>query len=172
MTEPITEPGAEPRADALEVHHLSWARRAGKDVEVRLLVLGPVEPGTARVELTDGGHARLSARAQATPEGDGVALQFSVPQSSLGGSTWQLALSGASDTSVPISARLLAAPQIPVALLPGPAPETLLRPPAPRRREQAGSLASRWGRRLPAPARNVLRSVRDRGLAAARRVRR
>ena len=162
----------------LEVDHLSWAQRVGADVRVRLLLPGaPMEAGPAEVELSDGDGATLRARAEATVVEGALTLLFDVAQSALGAAPWHLALRSPDGVATPVAARLLAAPGLPVALLPGPAPRTRLRPPAPRAagsaarpvtRPAARSLVSRVARRLPAPARAALVAARERGRALAR----
>ena len=154
----------------LKVDEQSWVRRAGDRLDVRLRVRGTtLEAGVAQVELSAGSQ-RIQAPAEVTVE-DGFGLvAFDVELSALGSSPWQVAVRLPAGSLVPISARLLAAPTLPAALLPGPVPETRLPPPAPRRRTTAaGRLVSRVGRRLPPPAREALLKVRDRGRELARR---
>ena len=86
---------------------LSWARRVGDDVDVRLrLPDAPLEPGTTDVELVTSSK-RLRSVADATLE-DGVAtVAFRVRQSELGPDTWSLEVRTTSHGSfVPLRARL------------------------------------------------------------------
>ena len=149
---------------------LSWARRVGDDVDVRLrLPDAPLEPGTTDVELVTSSK-RLRSVADATLE-DGVAtVAFRVRQSELGSDTWSLKVRATSHGSfVPLRARLLAAPGSPVAFLPGPAPATRMRPPRPRGRR---SPLHRLAARLPEPARSLVRRTRGwAGGALGRRTR-
>ena len=162
----MTDPG-----EPLAVDHLSWARREQGRISVSLVVTGvPDGPGPTEMELSDGNGNSLVAPAEVTPYGQSVAIRFDVPRESLGDSAWQVSLRTSAGTSIPVSARLLAAPHLPVALLPGPAPVTRLRAPAPRRRHSsAHALARRVVRRLPAPARSAVRAARDRSSRAGRR---
>ena len=63
---------------------------------------------------------------------------------------------------VPVETRLLAAPGAPVALLPGPAPSTRMRPPTPR---ATRPLPIRLAERMPVPLRRLLRRARRAGRA-------
>ena len=148
---------------------LSWARRSGAEVIIHLrLPDAGLEAGAAGVELvsTDG---RLRSTADVTATDGAAEVRLKVPHSELRSSTWQVTVQLPSSTRfVPVEARLLAAPAIPVALLPGPPPSTRMRPPSPRSRP---SWARRLAERLPMPLQRVLRRARSTGRAVAGRLR-
>ncbi|MCW2764294.1 MAG: hypothetical protein JWO11_253 [Nocardioides sp.] len=155
-------------AGPLEVdEQLSWAQRVGDEIRVQLRLPGAgLEPGAADVRLTSGSRRiRLPAAVQAA-EGAPV-VTFSAPQVQLGSGVWSVAVRpSAGGQFLRARARLLAPPTQPVALLPGPAPETRMASPAPRARP---SLARRLARRLPAPVRRALLRGRDRGPGSVER---
>jgi hypothetical protein len=146
---------------------LSWARRDGDSVSIHLSFVGRVlEPGPAVVELVSP-SGRLRSSAVVTTIEDGTVADVAVPQSELGRSTWRLGIQASGDTRfVAVDARLLAAPTLPVALLPGPAPTTRMPPPTPRTRRP---WPLRLAARLPAPVKQALRHARTRGRGLSRR---
>ena len=137
---------------------LSFAHRVGDEVAVRVRVPGDALGGGAvEVRLRAGRHRHL-VTAVVDRDGDGAALTFRVPQSELRSRVWHLAIRPpAEDHFVRVEARLLARPGQPVALLPGPTPET--RHPAPRPRKPQPA-HQRLARRLPVPVRDRLRRGR------------
>jgi hypothetical protein len=156
--------------EVLEVDpQLSWARRVRDEVSIQLRLLGAaLEPGTAAVELVSR-SGRLRSLADVRAVAGVILVSFSVPQSELGRSTWRLAIQTPSGQFVPLLARLVAASTSPVALLPGPAPATRMRPPTPRGHRPPDH---RLAGRLPAPARSVLVRARTWGREAVGRKRR
>jgi hypothetical protein len=157
-------------ASALEIdERLSWARREDDAVRVHLRLSGAVlAPGTASIELVSASERFRSPAVVTTAEGATVVV-VSLPQSELGRSTWRLSIQTSANSGfTPIQARLVAAPTSPVALLPGPAPATRMRPPSPSTRRPA---ALRLAARLPVPVRRMLLRARAWGRAASRRTR-
>lgn len=137
----------------------SWARRrdGGIDVSVRLprttLATGPTE-----VRLV-AGNARRRCEGTVRADGDARVLDFRVDQLRLGHLAWQIAVrSGEQDRFRRVRARLLAVGGQPVALLPGPAPATVLAAPAPRGSQTP---VRRLVAALPPPVRARLRRARD-----------
>lgn len=150
-------------------HLLSWARRDGGHIEVRVrLARAAPQRGQVVVELSDGTRSLL-ADGEVTESGRVVSFRVSGPD--LGRSAWQLTVRNEAGEPVGLRARLLAAPGQPVALLSGTPPDTRMRPPT---RRQPPTLVHRFLRRvhgrLPAGARRTLVRVRD--LARSTRPRR
>lgn len=136
---------------------LSYAVRSGDGIRVRLHLRGSdLAPGAATVRLRSG---RRTLEAAATLErGDTGALLDLTATGVRGPRAWRLVLRPAGGgPPIPLEARLLAAPDRPVALLPGPAPATEMPPPAPR---SSPSTARRLGTRLPEPVKRPLRRAR------------
>ena len=143
---------------ALPVDELnSYASRTGGTVTVQVRLRGsdlPAAPATVRLRA---GRRTHDLEAQVTREGADAEVRFTVA-ADLGRHAWQLVLRPPSvDQPVPIQARLLAAPDQPVALLPGPKPATEMPPPPPRSHDSA---ARRVARRLPEPVKRPLRQAR------------
>ena len=160
------------RAESLAVDdQLSWARRRGEEVEVRLRLHGAeLSDGPAEVVLR-AGKRRLAVSGLVETAGDAAQLGFAVPRARLGRAAWRLTLKPASGDTVRVQARLLAPASQPVALLPGPVPATEMRPPAPKPRPRRGrggaprsgrATARRLPRALPRPVVAALRAARRR----------
>jgi hypothetical protein len=149
---------------------LSWARRVGDAVRIHLRLRSAVlEPGTAFVELLSASGERLRSAAEVTTAEGAIVVTASMPQSELGRSVWQLTIDTPESVEpVHLGARLLAAPTSPVALLPGPAPATRMRPPAPRTRHRQ---VHRRAARVPASARSVVVRARAWGREVVGRLR-
>ena len=143
---------------------LSYAHRSGDRIRVVLrLPLEDLSDGTTNVRLRSR-KKELVVPAEAGLEGPDTLLRFAVPDQGLGNRVWGVTLlRGADRTEVPVQARLLTANARPVALLPGPAPDTRMAPPRPGAPAQGGLV--RAAKRLPSPVQDVLR----RGRAAVRR---
>ena len=142
---------------------LSFAHRDDEVVKVRLRVPGGSVPaGRAAVGLSAGAR-RFKVAADVTGDEQGVTVDFTAAGAKLRQRVWSLDIQPVSGgPAVLVQARLLARPEQPVALLPGPVPTTRLPAPSPRAEP---SLAVRAAHRLPAPVQQVLR----RGRAVARR---
>ncbi len=150
--------------EALPVDELlSYAARTGDSVRVRLhLPETDLEPGGATMRLRSG-RRTLEAAADLERGDTGIVLSFTVT-GVRGARAWRLVLRPSGEAPpIPVEARLLAAPDQPVALLPGPAPATEMPPPAPR---SSPSAAHRLARQLPEPIKRPLR--RGRAKLAAR----
>ena len=145
---------------------LSWARGSGELVSVHLrLADATLDAGIWVVELL-GETGRLSQSAEVTAGPGAVEVDFTVARRALGRSAWVLLIrSGTATRPLRVEARLLAAPGRPVALLPGPAPTTRMRAPAPRARP---SWRARVATRLPRPVRTALQRFSGRALSRGR----
>lgn len=148
---------------------LSYAARTAGSIQVQLHLRDTeLEPGSVTVRLR-AGRRTLDSDAELSAGDTGLMLRFTVT-GDLGGRVWRMILRPSDDTApMPLQARLLAAPGLPVALLPGPTPATEMSPPAPR--SSAGSPSSpstarRLARRLPEPVKRTIR--RGRTMIAAR----
>ena len=151
---------------SLEVEStLSYAHRSGGQVQVVLrLPLTDLSDGTTEVRLRSRKQVQDVA-AEVSLDGPDTVLRFAVPEQGLGNRVWRLVLlRGPDRAAVPVQARLLTATARPVALLPGPAPDTRMAPPRPGG-PTAQSTLVRAAKRLPSPLQDVLR----RGRAAVRR---
>ena len=111
---------------------LSYARRAGARVQVVLEVVGEPPSGDVKVGL----HADRSVDepATVTPSGAGrFRVDVHVDPERLGEGTWRMRLIDSADDEPQIlQSRLLLRADMPVALLPGPPPNTVLPEPEPR----------------------------------------
>jgi hypothetical protein len=124
----------------------SYARRLDDEVQL-VLLLPDAEPGPGPVvvRLRDGGRTLKHPATIGLVPG-GARLEMVAPAQKLGRGVWRLAVRTRPDAAFTrIEARLLTGRGQPVALLPGPAPET--RMPAP---EPAGRPATEAARGLPA----------------------
>jgi hypothetical protein len=133
----------------------SYARRVEGGIQV-VLLLPDADPGPGPVEvrLREAGRT-LKREAAVHLEPNGVRLELVVPAQRLGQGVWRLAVRTApEDSFTRIEARLLTSRRQPVALLPGPAPDT--RMPAP---EPAARPAGRPARGLPARAAGRVRGL-------------
>lgn len=137
---------------------LSFAHRDAGIVKVRLRLPGEsIEAGRARMGLSSGAR-RFKVAADVTSDEQGVTVDFTAAGAKLQQRVWSLTLHPSSDApAVHVQARLLARPDQPVALLPGPVPTTRLPEPSPRTEP---SLAIRAARRLPPRVQQVLRRGR------------
>jgi hypothetical protein len=110
---------------------LSYARRAGSRVQVVLEVVGERPSGDVMVRL----HADRSVDepATVTPSGAGrFVIDAHVDADRLGDGTWRMRLiDPAADEPQNLQTRLLLRSDMPVALLPGPPPDTVLPEPEP-----------------------------------------
>ena len=111
---------------------LSYARRAGARVQVVLEVVGEPPSGDVMVRL----HADRSVDepATVTPSGAGrFRVDAHLDADRLGEGTWRMRLiDSAGDEPQNLQTRLLLRAGMPVALLPGRPPDTMLPEPAPR----------------------------------------
>jgi hypothetical protein len=159
------------KARSYEVDELlSWARCSGDTLIVHLRLPGAeLAAGAAGVELVST-SGRIRSTAVVTVE-DGVAeVLLDTPRRELGSSTWRLSIQAGRDAgSVPVEARLLAAPGSPVALLPGPAPSTRMRPPT---RRPPRPLTLRLADELPTPLRRALGRARTKARTVVGHLRR
>ncbi|HEY7044999.1 MAG TPA: glycosyltransferase 61 family protein [Nocardioidaceae bacterium] len=142
---------------------LSWARREGPAIQVGLRLPGAdLAPGKTTVRLTRR-KGELQVDADATGESDAVTLAFTVPRTTLAPPAWRIAVqTGADGRFQPVEARLLAPKDQPVAVLPGPPPDTKMPAPSPRRP----------GRAMRTPVATPTRRVLRRGRSLARAARR
>ena len=110
---------------------LSYARRAGSRVQVVLEVVGERPSGDVMVRL----HADRSVDepATVTPSGAGrFVIDLHVDADRLGDGTWRMRLiDPGADEPQNLQTRLLLRSDMPVALLPGPPPDTVLPEPEP-----------------------------------------
>lgn len=109
----------------------SYARRAGNGVRL-VLHLPDVQGGEgaeAQIRLTSG-RGSVRANATVTAAIPGVHIETTIPAKRLPPSVWRIAVR--LDSEGPfrrVQARLLTSRTQPIALLPGPAPKTLMDPP-------------------------------------------
>lgn len=136
---------------------LSFAARTGDRIRVRLVLRdSDLEPGAATVRLRVG-RRTLDAPADLERGEAGTMLTFTAT-GVRGARAWRLILRPSGEAQpIPLEARLLAAADQPVALLPGPTPATQMPPPAPR---GSTSAAPRLARRLPERVKRPLRRGR------------
>ena len=110
---------------------LSYARRAGARVQVVLEMVGEPPSGDVKVRL----HADRSVdeSATVTPRGAGrFVVDVHVDADRLGEGTWRMRLiDSAGDEAQNLQTRLLLRNHMPVALLPGRPPDTVLPEPEP-----------------------------------------
>jgi len=111
----------------------SYARRVGDDVKVVLVVSPTDEPLGADIALRLRNKAVLDVPAAIAPVGEGrTRIEALVPGDGLSDGTWRLKL--LAPTTVGrrnLQTRLLVRAGMPIALLPGPAPDTRLTEPVP-----------------------------------------
>ena len=134
----------------------SQVRRVDEGIRVVLLVPDLSLPGSGvRLRLRSGEKV-FRHEATAHTSDKGTVVEASLGPRRWGRRAWQLAVQAEDGPFVPVGARLLAAPGQPVALLPGPAPDTRMPPPA-----AGGGAAS--------PLDRVVRRVRRSTLGARHR---
>ena len=113
---------------------LSYARRVGDDVKV-VLVVGPAEEplgADIALRLRSKGAAVDVPAAVAPVDGGRSRIEALLPGGEVGDGTWRLKLLGrATFGRLNLQTRLLLRAGMPVALLPGPSPDTRLPEPAP-----------------------------------------
>ena len=132
---------------------LSYAVRTDGSVRVHLsLPEADVPPGRVSVRLR-AGRRTLDVPGEVTRSGTGAVLAFTVVLDA-GRRAWRILLQPAEGDHARVEARLLVAPDQPVALLAGPEPETAMPPPQPR---TPASPVRRLARRLPEPVKRPLR---------------
>jgi hypothetical protein len=142
----------------------SFAQKAGQDVRVTLSV--PDLPDLPQPTVLRLNNGKRNVRAPLVPgtSSQGTLLQSTVAASTLKPGLWTLALVGGEGPErrvQPLEARLLTSNKQPLALLPGPTPET--RMPAPRPRPK-GAGAGRRVKVNPRVRATMVRSV-DAGLS-------
>jgi hypothetical protein len=148
------------RVSVDETRSLAY-REDGRVHVVLQLPDNTVAPGDHAVRLRTGDR-NLRVKGTVTASDGGVRLSFSVPAKRLGRRTWSVTVQPERPGPfLRVSARLLAHPRLPVALLPGPTPRTEMAPPVPRR-----SVGPVQGRLL-SPARRAAARVRSRLLQRA-----
>jgi hypothetical protein len=110
---------------------LSYARRAGARVQVVLAVTGESPSGDVKVGLR--ADRSVDEPATITPSGAGrFVVDAHVDADRLGEGTWQMRLiDSAGAEPQDLQTRLLLRSHMPVALLPGPPPNTVLPEPEP-----------------------------------------
>jgi hypothetical protein len=116
-----------------ETRSLAWREHGRVHIVVHLSAPG-LPSGERIVRFRHGERTfRRPAELVAAPDG-GTVLRVSTPTKRLGRVAWFIALrlEGSTGTFHRVSARILAHPNLPVALLPGPPPRTILDPPQPR----------------------------------------
>jgi hypothetical protein len=149
----------------------SYARRAGAQVRLVLVLEEPIDSDQVTLRLVSG---RRSVEV-ATTVHDAAGrprLEAVVDKARLRGATWRLQIDDGGGRT-PVEARLVFRPGQPIALVPGPEPTTALPPPEPREpqapsrvRRLVGGPAGAVLRRLPADRaahyRRTLRRLEDR----------
>ena len=129
-----------------ETRSLAWREDGRVHIIVHLSEPG-LPSGERIVRFRHGERTfRRPAELVAAPDG-GTVLRVSAPTKRLGRVAWFIALRPEESTGPfhRVSARVLAHPNLPVALLPGPPPSTNLAPPRPRSSRAVG--AARQARR-------------------------
>lgn len=143
----------------------SYARRSGDDVllHVHLPDTDAPQQPTLRLKRVGKGQPRtLDRDVTVSSMAEGVLLSSSVPVAQVLPGLWQLQLRDAEGEEYRrVKARLLVDPQLPVALLSGPVPDTRMPAPRPRNRSNGStSTAARYAHRLGRVARRAARRVK------------
>jgi hypothetical protein len=110
---------------------LSYARRSGDDVQVTLEISGPRPSGDLGLRLR--GTDTVDHPVSVTPSGKGrFRVEALIPKAGLDDGTWRMRLLDGSGEQRNLQTRLLLREGMPIALLPGRPPDTVLPEPSPR----------------------------------------
>jgi hypothetical protein len=140
-----------------ETRSLAW-RENGR-VQIVVHLSEPDLPAGERIVRFRHGERTFRRPAELVPAPDGgTVLTVSAPAKRLGKVAWFIALrpEEAEGAFHRVSARILAHPDLPVALLPGPPPSTNMAPPRPRR--DLPRAAARRARRVAGRAKRAVSS--------------
>lgn len=140
----------------------SLAHRQGKGIRLVLHLpeLEVLDVATVPVRFTDGNRS-VRRSATVTPVNEGILLELTVAAKRLGRGIWTLALRPETPGRfVGIEARLLTGRRQPVALIPGPVPDTRLPEPRPTPRLPEPIRARRLPARVVGRVRRSLRRRR------------
>lgn len=134
------------------------------DAELEATRSARLSKETVRMRLSHAKRRRVRD-AEVVPGETGLRLEFSVPAHRLAGGVWRLAcLTPGRGGPIPLEVRLLAVPQRPVALLPGPEPQTRLPHPTTAR---PSAWCGGWSARIGDRARRALRGLARHGRGRA-----